>query len=327
MKNFTLALLVFCATNAFAQMQPVTTYDGGDLYFVPAQLTSEGEAFLYSYKWDYNSSKSWFTIFDDNVNVVKYAEIDPQILEYKKRTIVSERKYFQENPYTRADNGSSDANGYFLDDWTQTSDVTEDCSLKNCDILGPEVYEDNNNYHSRQLYISQTLFNDDEDFEFLRNHYEIMPLSYCASDDKSDGGISVMKPSIGGEECDEYTYEYDSDKNGYVFTLIRRKIYGGLKVTGLDVVSLDGSVKKTIEGITYIGTFVAINGNYYVSAYDSNTSKYALYKIATATTSLAKVADISGKTGSNITYNLAGIKVNPEAKGVVIRNGRKILNK
>lgn len=324
MKNFTLALLLICASNTFAQMQPVTTYDGGDLYFVPAQLSSEGKAFLYSYRWDYNSSKSWFTIFDDNVNVVKYAEIEPQILEYKKRTIVTERKYFQGKQTV---DGVTQDVGYFIDDWTQTSDITEDCSLKNSDILGPEVYEDNNHYHSRQLYISQTLFNDDEDFEFLRNHYEIMPLSYCASDDKSDGGISEMKPSIGGEECDEYTYEYDSEKNGMVFTLIRRKIYGGLKGTGLDVVSLDGSVKKTIEGITYIGTCVEINGNYYVSAYDSNSSKYALYKIATATTSLAKVADISDKTGSNITYNLAGIKVNPETKGVVIRNGRKILNK
>lgn len=324
MKNFTLALLVFCATNAFAQMQPVTTYDGGDLYFVPAQLTSEGKAFLYSYKWDYNSSKSWFTIFDDNVNVVKYAEIEPQILEYKKRTVVTERKYFQGKQVV---DGVSEEVGYFLDDWTQTSDVTEDCMLKNCDILAPEVYEDNNNYHSRELYISQTLFNDDEDFEFLRCHYEIMPLSYCASDDKSDGSISLEKPSFGGEECDEYTYEYDSEKNGLVFTLIRRKIYGGLKGTGLDIVSLDGSIKKTIEGITYIGTCVAINGNYYVSAYDGNSSKYALYKIATATTSLAKVADISGKTWNNITYNFAGIKVNPETKGVVIRNGRKIINK
>lgn len=317
-----MALLLALATNCLAQMQPVTTYDGGDLFFVPAKLTSEGKAFLYSYKYDYDVSKSWVSVFDDNVNVVKYAEIEPQVLNYQVRTVVTERKFFMRKGSTRA----SGDEGYFLDDWTQTSDVTEDCTMKNCEILGPEVYEDNNNYHSRQLYISQTLFNNDEDFEFLRRHYTIMPLSYCSSDNKSDG-LSASKPSFGGEECDEYTYEYDNEKNGYVYTLIRKKVYGGLECTGLDVVSLDGKVKSTFDGITEVGTFVAINGNYYVSAYDSNSSKYALYKIATATTSMSKIADISEKTTSNITYNLAGIRVSPDTKGILIKNGKKIINK
>lgn len=324
MRKFLSLMLIALATNVFAQEEPIVTYDGGDLYFVPAKLTSKGIAFMYSYRNDWETGKTCFTIFNDDVQIVKQAEVEPEVLNYTTRTITSQRRFFYRG--TRAAGGSED--GYFLDDdWTVVSDVTEDKMELNQWITSFEVYEDNNNYHSRYMYISQTLFNDDEDFEFLRNHYEIMPLSYCAADDPTPGTISVEKPNIGGEECDEYTYEYDPELGGYVFTLKRYKVYGGTKLTGTDVVSLDGTIKKTQNGITSFGTVVAINGNYYVSAYDYASSKYGLFKIASATTSLAKVADISSETRNNTTYNLSGIRVKANTKGIVIRNGIKHLNR
>ena len=42
MKKFILFTLIAFATSAFAQEHPTVTYDGGDLYFVPAKLTSKG---------------------------------------------------------------------------------------------------------------------------------------------------------------------------------------------------------------------------------------------------------------------------------------------
>lgn len=335
MKKIIFALLLALSANAYSQIeQPVATYDG-DLYFIPAKLTSNGKAFMYSYKFDYDSGKTWFTIFDDEVNVVKQVEIDDKIINYTTRTIISKRRYYVPNNSNNGNNSgtrttsSEFSDGYFLDEWTVTSDTTENMSIGNMWIEGPEVYEDNNNYHSRYMYLSQTLFNDDEDFEYLTPHYEIMPLTYCATDDKSGDNLSTDRPVIGGEECDSYITSITFGLNGSAttYTLIRKKVYGGVKHTGMDVVSLDGTIKKTLPGITSIGTVVAINGNYYVSAYDYSSSKYGLYKIATATTNLAKVADISAETGDNNTYNMSGIKVKADTKGIVIRNGKKILNK
>lgn len=325
MKNIFIALFLFFPSCVFAQLKPVAVYDGGDLYFIPAKLTSNGIPFMYSCKEDHESGKNCFTIFDDEVKIVKQAEVDAQILNYTTRTITSQRRYFVKSGV--ATRTESDKNEYFLDEWTVISDVTEEKTQWNDWVVAPEVYEDNNNYHSRYMYLSQILFDEDEEFEFLRPHYEVMPLSYCATNDKSDNEISMQRPSFGGEECDEYIRDYDYNLGGYVFTLIRYEVYGGIKHTGTDVISLNGSIKKTLDGITSLGSIVSINGNYYVSAYDSNSSKYGLYKIAAVSTSLSRVADISSETCSDVTYNLDGIRVKPDTKGVVIRNGRKIFNR
>ena len=69
MKNALFVLFLIIAAKAFPQIKPVVTYDGGDLYFVPAKLTSEGTAFMYSYRNDYESGKTWFTVFDDEVKI------------------------------------------------------------------------------------------------------------------------------------------------------------------------------------------------------------------------------------------------------------------
>lgn len=327
MKNAIPILFLALSIEAFAQIEPAVTYDGGDLYFIPAKLTSSNTAFMYSYRNDYESGKAWFTIFNDEVKIVEQAEIEAEVMNYSTRTVTYQRRFFAEskNGGTRATSETE----YFLDDWTVINDVTEDKTEYNNWIEGPEVYEDNNNYHSRYMYLSQTLFNEDDDFEFLRAHYEVMPLSYCAADDNSGSGndISMERPNFGGETCDEYTMEYNHELGGYVFTLIKRKVYGGIKNTGTDVVSLNGTIKKTLHGVTSFGTVVSINGKFYVSAYDRTLSKYALYKIATATTSISKVAEITSETRSQATYNTSGWRVKSNTKGVVIRNGQKIVNK
>ena len=45
MKKILFATFLTLSTSAFSQIQPSTTYDGGDLYFVPAKLTSNGIPF------------------------------------------------------------------------------------------------------------------------------------------------------------------------------------------------------------------------------------------------------------------------------------------
>ena len=326
MKKILFALVLTISTSTFSQIEPSVTYDGGDLYFIPAKLTYNGIPFMYSYRSDYESGKTWFTIFDDNVNIVATAEIEGSTFNYNTRTITSQRKYFYPDP-SGGTRGTSANEGYFLDEWTEISDITEEKTYYNRWIESPEVYDDNNSYHSRYMYISQTLFNEDEDFEFLRAHYEVMPLSYCATDDKPGNIVDVAHPSFGGEVCDEYTREYNHNLGGYIITMTKYKVYGGLKHTGTDIVSLDGTVKQSLKGITSFGTVVAINGNYYVSAYDNNSSKYGLYKIASATTSIDKVKDLTSETANQSTYSIYGFKVSPYTKGVIIRNGMKVINK
>lgn len=325
MRKLIFALFFASSASVYPQIEPVVTYDGGDLYFVPAKLTSDGVPFMYSYRDDSESGKIWFSIFDDEAKVVKQAEIDAETLSYTTRTITSVRRFFVKDPNggTRTAASASEE-GYFLDDWVVESDVTVDKSERNMWIEAPEVYEDNNNYHSRFMYLSQTLFDSDEEFEFLRAHYEVMPLTYCAADDKTGNEVTMARPVIGGEECDGYDRYYDHDLRGWVYVLFRTKVYGGVKNTGMDVVSLDGNVKKTLVGITSLGTVVAINGNYYVSAYDNKSSKYGLYKIARATTGLSKIADISAKTANGNMYNLSGIRVKAGGKGLVVKDGRKV---
>ena len=325
MKKTVLALFCACSVSAFSQIKPSVIYDGGELLFVPAKLTSKGVPFMYSR--NKSNQSTYITIFDEDVNIVEQSEIKAQTLNYTTRTITTQRKFFM--PYkdggTRSSSGEE---GYFLDEWTLIDDVTEDKVYYNEWIVGPEVYEDNNNYRSRSMYLSQTLFNQDEDFEFLRDHYEVMPLSYCADDDKS-GGIIVgsEKPSIGGEECDYCTRDYDYELGGFVYTLVKTKVFGGVKHTGIDIVSLDGTIKQTLEGITDLWTVVSINGNFYVSAYDWTTQTYGLYKIASTATAIERIADTSPQTTNNTAYTLDGFKATPNTKGVIIKNGQKFLNK
>ncbi len=324
MKKTVLALFCACSVSAFSQIKPSVIYDGGELLFVPAQLTSKGIPFMYSHNKSNHST--YITIFDEDVNIVEQSEIKAEILNYTTRTITTQRKFFM--PYkdggTRS---SSEEEGYFLDEWTLTDDVTEEKVYHNEWIVGPEVYEDNNNYHSRYMYLSQTLFNQDDDFEFLRDHYEVMPLSYCADDDRSGDHVGIEKPNFGDEDYDYYTQDFDYELGGFVFTLVKTKVYGGVKHTGIDIVSLDGTIKQTLEGITSLQTVVSINGNFYVSAYDWTTQTHGLYKIASTATAIERVAETSPITTNNTAYTLDGFKATSNTKGVIIKNGQKILNK
>ena len=121
MKKILSTLLFFLSINVYAQdeIQPVATYDGGDLYFIPAKLTSQCISYLYSYKQNYDTGKTWFTIFDDQLNIIKQSEIESPIITYTTRTVTYQRKYVSNESVTRS---TSSDNGYFLDDWTVVSD-------------------------------------------------------------------------------------------------------------------------------------------------------------------------------------------------------------
>lgn len=336
-KSLILVAVLCFSLSGFAQLQPVVNYEG-DLYFVPAKLTKNGTAFLYSFHDHYEADnlKTWFTVFDSDLDVVARAEINTNLLEYKIRKVKSQRSFFSTQGYlgggeTRAKvkTSSYDADGYFLDEWTVVEDdtTTEKCYIGY--IEHPTIYEDNNNHATNNLYLSQTLFDDDEDFEFLRGHYDVMPLSYNQADNNSGGQIMPERNILNGEYFDEVVTHYtDYERKGYVTVIARYEYYGGVKCTGTDICKLDGTVERTIEGLTNFSSAIEFNGNYYVSAYDWNTQKYGLYKIATAAPSgIQKIAELTDKTGNNITYNLSGIRVNPNTKGIVIQNGVKRLNK
>ncbi|MDO4820038.1 MAG: hypothetical protein Q3994_06675, partial [Prevotella sp.] len=205
-KSLILVAVLCFSLSGFAQLQPIASYEG-DLYFVPAKLTKNGTAFLYSFHGHYEADnlKTWFTVFDSDLDVVARAEINTNLLEYKIRRVKSQRSFFSTQGYlgggeTRAKvkTSSYDADGYFLDEWTVVEDDTTTEKCYPGYIVHPMIYEDNNNQATNYLYLSQTLFNDDEDFEFLNEHYEVMHLSYNQGDNYSGGQIMPERNILNG---------------------------------------------------------------------------------------------------------------------------------
>ena len=252
-----LGALTAFSVMSFAQ-EPVLTYNG-ELYFIPGSMTKSGEAFLVSAK---NSENKGFTIYDGDFNIVREFTDPAAGQTYQQRTVLMTRTYELEGSVTRSD-----------DDWTVVSDQTSDYTTSS--ILSVELYSDNNNYHSRNLYVSQTLFDDDEEFEYIRQKQTIVPINVKLSDyikEHSTGGGNTINPTTGD-----------------VLKLYKNEYYGGLFNEGIEIVTLDGKVKAFLPGITYIHYAYYYRGKCYVQGYGSDNS-VVLYQLGKDATGIKEVS-------------------------------------
>ena len=128
-----------------------------------------------------------------------------------------------------------------------------------------EDYDDNS-HPDQGFLLSQTLFNDDDKFEYV-------VCSYVAED------------RINGE--------YDRDDDGMID---ERNVEHGWKVTGYDIMSEDGTVLFSIESDKYFdwgeSGVIKLNGKYYFLLTDGDETDF--YKIDKQSAGISKVNALSG---------------------------------
>lgn len=307
-----LSLLVFvaCCACSFAQ-EPVLSFNG-ELYFVPGSMTKGGEAFLVSLR---SSDYSGFTIYDGDFNIVREFTDPAAGQPYQQRVVTMTRVY---DPSTDGW-GNGNVTRSASDEWTVTDDQTYDCTTSST-ISGFELYSDNNSYHSRFLYVSQTLFDDDEEFEYVRRKKSIVPISIKYSDyskEHSTGNETNYSFSTGDAKIDsllnatgasEYQWFWDNETGKQLIRLYKREYYGGLFDEGLEIASLDGTVKASLPGITSISSAYFFRGKCYVKGYSSSDNSDVLYLLGGGATGIREMsrtkAELSvKKVGSNLVIN------------------------
>ena len=302
-----LLIVAVCCFNGFAQ-DPVLSFNG-ELYFVPGSMTKSGEAFLVSYR---NNGNIEFTIYDGDFNIVREFTDPTAGQPYQQRVVTMTRVY---DPSTDGW-GNGNVTRSASDEWTVADDQTYDYTTSST-ISGFEVYSDNNSYHSRYLYVSQTLFDDDEEFEYIRSKKTIVPISIKLSDyakEHSTGNENYQFISYGDEKIDslmnatgasEYQWFWDDETGKRLIRLYKKEYYGGLFDEGLEIVSLDGNVKASLPGITYISSGYFFRGKCYVKGYSSSDNSNVLYQLGGDATGIREMSRtkaelIVKRAGSNL---------------------------
>lgn len=306
MKKIITALLLatFCQ-GSYAQ-EPVLTYDG-EIYFIPGPMTKSGDAFMVSVK---SSNNKVFTIYDGDFNVVKEFADPTAGQPYQQRVVKLTRVV---DPGTGSGNVTRAASG----EWTVVDDKTYDYTTSST-LSGFELYSDNNSYHSRYIYVTQTLFDDDEDFEYVRKKQAIVPISMKYSDyanEHSTGNETAYHSSYGDATLDsimeangasDYQYFWDNESGKQLLRLYKHEYYGGIFSEGLEIATLDGTVKAFLPGISSISSAYYFRGKCYVKGYDNNNSVlYLLGNSATGIRELSRTkADFSvRRVGSNLVFD------------------------
>ncbi len=329
MKKTLILLFALCCLSTYGQ-EPVLTYSGS-LSFIPGRMTKAGEAFLVSSSSEQDIRV--FTIYDGDFKVVKTLKDPTAGVSYQERTVTLTCFYDLET-------GSVDGGGSMrgaLSDWTIEDDQTNEYTTYSS-IQGIEIYDDNNNYHTRNLYVSQTLFDDDEDFEYVRTRYAIIPITTkyedYAKEHSTNVNIEPVNQSWGDEAIDAMMREtgadaldrvWNEEMGKYVFKLYKHEYYGGLFSEGTEIVSLDGTVKGFLPGITYVSSAYNFRGKCYVRG--SSNNQDVLYLLGNKVSEVKELSRENAilsvqKIGSNIVVN----NTSDEDQSLVISNmGGQIL--
>lgn len=307
-KLISLLAFAICGSYVFAQ-EPVLSYDG-DLYFIPGSMTKDGEAFLVSVN---NYDGKGFIIYDGDFNKVRDFTDPAAGQPYQQRIVTLTRVC--DPGYS----GGSITRAAANDEWTVVDDQTSEYTTSST-IEHFELYSDNNNYHSRALYVSQTLFDNDDDFEYLRRRQTIVPISIKYADyvnEHSTGNNgNIAYPSYGDEKldsimretgADNYEWFWDDETGKRLLRLYKHETYGGIFNDGIEVATLDGTVKAFLPGISYISSAYYFRGKCYVQGYGSDNSR-VLYLLGNDATGIREVnrskADFSiRRVGSNLVFD------------------------
>ena len=273
----------------FCQAQEPVINFSGELYFIPGSMTKSGEAYLMSKEESSNDYQ--FTIYDGDFNVVKTFKDPTAGIPYQERVVTKTLIYYLDNwgGYTRAAVG----------DWTVAEDQTYDRTTEPS-ICSFEMYSDNNDYHSRYIYVTQTLFNDDEDFEYIRRTREIVPIDvkyedfakqhssgYTGPTDDVSYGNDAINAIMKETGASNYELHYDETGKPYL-KLYKYETYGGLFYGGVEIASLDGTLKTQFPHVNSIYSAYLFRGKCYVQGYGADNTR-VLYRLDSKTTNVKEV--------------------------------------
>lgn len=160
-------------------------------------------------------------------------------------------------------------------------------------------------------YMTQSLFNQDEKFEVVTSSYK-----ECSKDEADDG--SEPSQTIGGfggygisNVSDDYVTLSKSEQDKYY-----KKCIAIVNEDGKDIITLpDGG--KDVE-------FAKVDGKLYmmVDTYKDGIDQTIIYSVDNVSTSITELARTNA-VKSNRTFNMAGMLVGKNAKGIVIQQGGK----
>ncbi len=155
-------------------------------------------------------------------------------------------------------------------------------------------------------YLTQGLFNNDDKFEAVMTAYK-----ETSAENYDDGtGLGYGKFSIVGASGDSVTlrkYEQDKYYESYV-----------------SVVNEDGQEVVALPETSYELGLNKVDGKLYmtVSAYENGEEQTIIYSVDSTNTSITELTRTKAVKSAK-TFNLAGMQVDKNAKGVVIQQGGK----
>ena len=302
-----LTLIVSFSINSLAQ-EPVITCSG-DLYFIPGAMTKDGKTYMV----DVSNDRATITIYDGNFNVVRKITDPTAGMLVSQRTVTMTCKYDGDlmEPIT---------------EWTVENDQTNEIT-KSSSIAHFEMYSDNNDYHSRAVYVTQTLFDDDDEFEYLRQKVAIIPIDVKYSDYEKEHprpssgpttdvvyGDDVIDRIIKETGANSITTTWDEERGKIVFLLGKTETYGGTYTEGMEIVSSDGTVKSTLPNTNYISSAYYFRGKCYIQGYDTDGNK-VLYQLGDKTVEsigmggVAKQGDVNGDGEVTITDAVSVVNI------------------
>lgn len=207
-----------------------------EIYLIPSIMTKTGDSYFYSY----NKKDRKFTIYDSEFKILKSHIINAAATSYSERVVKHIRKM---DPDTKQ----------FLSDWTLVEDQIREYS----DYLYPTSFRycNEENITSGKFYLSQTLFDDDNEFEFILPHHEIIPIDVKSTDyynEHSSGNSTIIDQQSSDEFWKDYgatgySSVWDDVAGKNIIQLEKEEYYGGIFFSDqCDIVSMDGAIKGTL---------------------------------------------------------------------------------
>ena len=188
---FTSLMLAACAGAAAQNVgedEAIIDPKRSELTPIPSEYTKEGKVLLVNkVVTNYDTYSSIFKIYNDNLEHIN--EFKPELAEERRYTIVKEREAeVHELGYVT-----------YTGDWTEerTSDHTSHCSMSTY------ITDFDGTWEYANIQLTQTLFNDDDEYEYIIPETSIIRDRQIEEDRDGDG------------EIDRITEDYDTHYTGF----------------------------------------------------------------------------------------------------------------
>jgi len=109
---------------------------------------------------------------------------------------------------------------------------------------------------------------------------------------------NITSPSYGDEKldsimresgADSYEWFWDEESGKRLLRLYKHEHYGGIYTEGVEIATLDGTVKAFLPGISYISSAYYFRGKCYVQGYGSDNSR-VLYLLGNDATGIREIS-------------------------------------